>query len=347
MSRDVAVVAYSHNISPTELASRNEVELLMPVLAQALGDVDLSHQDIGMTLSGSSDFISGEPFSFIWALGAIGAVPPVRESHLEMDGAFALYEAWIRLQVGDIDTALVYAFGKPTQGNLSEILTLQLDPYVVAPLKPSPDVLAGLQAQAMLGSTGWTEKDMARVAWRSSSAAPASDADLEGLLAVPYVVGPLRSHDLPVAADGAAVVILAAGDRARDLCERPAWIAGMDHRMDSGHLGARDLASAVSAAKAAAELGVLARTFDHVELSASYSSQELLLRDALGLGRDIEDGVVAARPDRLDPLMVTGLMRVGGAASVVMSGAAEVALAHASSGPVLQQSLLCLLEGRR
>jgi len=31
---------------------------------------------------------------------AIGAFPPINESHVEMDGAWALYEAWVKIQTG-------------------------------------------------------------------------------------------------------------------------------------------------------------------------------------------------------------------------------------------------------
>ncbi len=29
-----------------------------------------------------------------------------------MDGAWALYEAWVALQIGEVDTALVYAYSQ-------------------------------------------------------------------------------------------------------------------------------------------------------------------------------------------------------------------------------------------
>ena len=35
-----------------------------------------------------------------------------------MDGAWALYEAWVKLQIGEIDIALVYCYGKSSPGDL-------------------------------------------------------------------------------------------------------------------------------------------------------------------------------------------------------------------------------------
>ena len=71
---------------------------------------------------------------------------------MEMDGAWALYEAWVRLQHGDLDTALVFAFGRSSLGDLGDVLTMQLDPYYVAPLWPDATSLAALQARALLDS---------------------------------------------------------------------------------------------------------------------------------------------------------------------------------------------------
>jgi hypothetical protein len=43
--------------------------------------------------------------------------------------------------------------------------------------------------------------------------------------------------------------------------------------------------------------------------------------------------------------MVAGLVRIGEAAKAISSGDADRALAHATSGPCLQQNLVCVLEG--
>ena len=67
----------------------------------------------------------------------------MRESHVEMDAAWALYEAWVAIQTGEVDSALVYGFGKSSPGDLHEIMTLQTDPYYVAPLWPSMVDMAG------------------------------------------------------------------------------------------------------------------------------------------------------------------------------------------------------------
>src|SRR5580704_13105791 len=125
--RDVAVVSFASFLA--DRSEKDEVEMLAPIIAEAIAKSGVPKKDIGFTVSGSCDYLGGRPFSFVMALDAVGAWPPISESHVEMDGAWALYEAWVRLQHGDVDSALVYAFGRSTQGDLHEVLGAQLDPY--------------------------------------------------------------------------------------------------------------------------------------------------------------------------------------------------------------------------
>ena len=300
--RPVAIVSWASFETPVEPA-RNEVELLLPVIQDAMKKAGLTQQDIGFTVSGSSDYLQGFPFAFVGALDAVGAWPPIRESHVEMDGAFALYEAVNVMQEAGIDTALVYAFSRPSRGELDRTLTLQLDPYVVAPLWPDARSLAGLQAQAMRDSG--------------------------------------RFHDVPAApptvvADGATAVVLAVGDRARELTKTPVWIRGIDHRIEPPSLGVRDLTTSPSTRTAAAAAGVT--DVDAAFLHVLYPHQELLLRSALGLDGQRVDSAAG-------PMMVGGLERLAAAAASIASDGVRRAVAHATSGPCLQQNLVALLEG--
>jgi acetyl-CoA acetyltransferase len=349
--RDIAVVAVAQSPSVRREEARNEVEILMPVIHEIRERSGLSQDDIGFTVSGSCDYLQGQPFAFVTALDAVGPWPPIDESHVEMDGAWALYEAWVRLQYGDIDTALVYAFGKSSPGDIRRILALQLDPYYLTPLWPDPVALAGLQARALLESDGIGERDLAEVVARSRRNAKGNpqlrgDVDIESLLSEPTYMSPLRKHDCPPITDGAAAVILAAGDRAREITDRPAWIRGIDHRIEPHALGVRDLTDSPSTRLAGEKAGVAKGKVDVAELHAPFSHQELILRRALGLTADVNinpsGGALAA-----NAVMVAGLLRIGEAAQRIIDGQADRAVAHATSGPALQQNLVAVLEGEK
>ncbi|MFE7774939.1 thiolase domain-containing protein [Streptomyces sp. NPDC057445] len=355
--RDVAIVAFSqtdHRRSSEELS---EVEMLMPVLHDVLDRTGLRTGDIGFTCSGSSDYLAGRAFSFTMALDGVGAWPPISESHVEMDGAWALYEAWVKLLTGEADTALVYAYGKSSPGSVRDVLTRQLDPYYTAPLWPDSVALAALQAQALIDAGDTSEPELAGIAARSRTAAASNPhAQLRGHRDQgEYIVHPLRTGDCPPIGDGAAAVILAAGDRARELCERPAWIRGMDHRIEAHSLGVRDLTDSPSTRLAAERAGAFesphgpkgmggAPTVDTAELHAPFTSQEVVLRKALDLDDRVRvnpsGGALAA-----NPVMAAGLIRIGEAAAGIHRGISDRALAHATSGPCLQQNLVAVLEG--
>ena len=346
VSRDIAVIGWAQ----TEMVrhtDKSETQLLMDAITGALEPLGLTRADVDFTCLGSCDYITGQAFSFVSNLDAIGAWPPKRDSHVEMDGAWALYEAWVRLQHGDIDSALVYAFGRSSQGDLGDVLVQQLDPYLLAPLAPDWVSLAALQARALLDTGKCTEQDMARIAARSRSAANgssgASAADLGQMARAPYTVEPLRDHDCPSNVDGASAAVLVAGDLARKVSRNPAWIRGIDHRIEAHSLGVRDLTRSPSTAIAAKKAGAIGRSFDIAEIHAPFSHQEIILHEALGL-----DAKAAVNPSggalAKHPFMVGGLNRIGEAATRVIDGRARTALAHATSGPCLQQNLVCVLE---
>lgn len=166
--RDVAVVAFAQSDHLRTTDELSEVEMLIPVLHAVLDQTGLKTSDIGFTCSGSSDYLAGRAFSFTMALDGVGAWPPISESHVEMDGAWALYEAWTKLLTGDADTALVYGYGKSSPGSVRDVLTRQLDPYYVAPLWPDSVALAALQAQALIDAGETDEPALA--GWRPAAA---------------------------------------------------------------------------------------------------------------------------------------------------------------------------------
>src|SRR3954454_6541025 len=246
--RDIAVISFAQTPARRRVGEVNEGEMLMPAIHAALEQVDMTIDDIGFTCSGSTDYLAGTAFSFVSTLDGVGPWPPIQESHVEMDGAWALYEAWVKLQMGEIDSALIYSYSKASPGNIREVLTRQLDPYFVAPLWADPVSLAALQAQALIDSGKAGEKDFADVVARSRKAALdnpyaqlAWDKDAAAVLAEPTFVAPLRKDDCPPISDGVAAMVIAADDTARSHCDNPAWIRGIDHRIESAVLGLRDL----------------------------------------------------------------------------------------------------------
>ncbi|WP_373079819.1 thiolase domain-containing protein [Zhongshania sp.] len=351
--RDVAIVAFAQSQCQRDAGAQNEVELIMPVLQEVYKQAGITNaQDVDFTCSGSCDYQQGAAFAFVSGVDALGAVPPIKESHVEMDAAWALYEAWLKIQMGSAESALLYGFGKSSPGELPIVLSQQLDPYYLAPLWVDTIAFAAMQARTMLDSGDITETDMAEVVARSRNNALSnpyaqlkSDGDATSLLAEPMYMSPLRRHDCCPISDGACAMIICTVEKAEEWGKPYAVIKGIDHRIETHHIGSRDLSRSVSTEIAGEAAGVSNGPVDVAELYAPFSHQEIILKRALGLSEETvinpSGGVLAG-----NVMMASGLSRIGEVAMRIIRGEAKRGVAHATSGPCLQQNLVTVLEAK-
>lgn len=356
--RRVAVVAVAQTQHVPFDPARGTAEMAFEVAHAAVADSGLDREQISLTVSASSDMLEGRSFNFVRGLEALGTWPATNESHLEMDGAWAAYYAWVRLLAGSADAALVVAWGKSSEGSLHHVLNTQLDPFSLAPLGLDHVTTAALQADAWMARTGADVATMDEAVERSRAAAlrnPLVASLRDAIREDEPVASPLWRRHCPPVTDGACALVLAADDVARSVCAKPAWIAGADHRTESGALGHRDLSRSASASAAAARARALAGWdgrggVDVAEIGASFAHQDAMLREALAL-----DGAAvnpSGGPLAADPIMATGLVRIGEAAMQIMGTAGERqvpdvrrALVHAATGHAMQQNAVFLLEG--
>ena len=349
--KQIAIVAYNQSDCVSRAGAANEVELIMPVLRKVFDQVGLNNaQDVDFVCSGSCDYLQGAAFAFVAGVDALGAVPPIKESHVEMDAAWALYESILKIRMGHADSALIYGFGKSSPGELPIVLSQQLDPYYLAPQWVDSISLAAMQARLMLDQGLITERDMADVVARSRGNAKTNphaqlsgDVSVEELLAQETYLSPLRKSDCPPVSDGASAVIICTVEKAREWGVPYAIISGIDHRIESHNLAMRDLTDSVSTRKAAEAAGVGAGSIDVAELYAPFSHQEIILTRTLGLTDKTlvnpSGGVLAG-----NLMMASGLSRIGEVFNRIASGEAQRGVAHATSGPCLQHNLVTVLE---
>jgi acetyl-CoA acetyltransferase len=348
-SDDIAIIGWG--ISPmVRHTDLTEAQLLMQVITTATEHAGITRADVEFTCAGSCDYVAGQAFSFVQNIDAIGAWPPKRDSHVEMDGAWALYEAWIRLQLGDIDIALAMGSGRSSTAAPSTIYAMEMDPFYLAPLGVDAVSFAALQARSLLDAGLVTERQMAAVASRTRADGKGrsynqvtGDFDTDTLLQEDYVRAPLRRHDLPPITDGAVAVVLARADKARELCEKPVWIKGFAHYSEAHYPGMRDLTVSPSTKLAAKAAGIDDGPIEVAELQTAFTHEESVISTALGLSPDTLVNP-SGGPQSANPIMATGLVRIAEAAGQIRDHGKHRTLGHSTSGPCLQQNLVCILE---
>lgn len=362
--RNVAIVGFAQLPVVARDEHRTAMEMLYLAVRAALEQCGVSRDDIDYQIAGSTDYMDGRPFGFVAALDVMGSWPPRQDNHLEMDGAFCAYYAWLRMQAGECDTALVVAHGKLSEGEPRRVMNLQLDPYYQAPLGLDPVASSALQASMAMARLGLQDRDLAEVAARNRTAGAhnpdnqlRSPATPEELQATPFVVEPLRQGYIPPVGESASCLILAAEGKAERMCERPVWVHGVHHISELQSLGARDLSRSEGTARAAARALAMAgldraSQVDLVELGATNPAEEWIVCDALGLDPHGRTPVLnpSGGPLCANPIMNTGLIRLGevfrqlsGQAGTRAVSGAERALAHATQGHCLQTNLVWLV----
>src|SRR3989442_6616429 len=202
--RNVAVVGFAQAPIVARDEHRVATEMLDRQVSAALPPCGVEREAIDYQAAGPADYLDGRPFGFVAALDVMGSWPAKPDLHLEMDASFAAYYAWLRIQTGDSDTALVCGYGKTSEGEPDRVLNLQLDPYYQAAIGLDPTSTAALQASAWMARSGATDRQLAALAARPRAAgARNADAQLrepttaDQLAKTPRVVEPLRRGSLP------------------------------------------------------------------------------------------------------------------------------------------------------
>ena len=219
--------------------------MLMPVVTEVFANIGVTKADMGFVCSGSTDYLVGAPFSFVMALDAVGVWPPdAREPRRDgrrlgpvrgVDAAPGGRDRHRpRLQLRALVAQRSSTGSWPCSSTRITWRPCGPTPWPWPPCRPrrssTPARPPRRTSRRWRPGAGATRSATPTPRWPRTSRA-------DELLRDDYVVAPLRRHALPPITDGVAAVVLAAGDRARDLCDRPAWITGIDHRIETHALG--------------------------------------------------------------------------------------------------------------
>jgi len=298
-------------------------EMMFEAAVKAYNDAGVDpRKDVQSFICSSEDFWEGTSIFDEYVPDQIGgSLKPV--CTISGDGLYSLITAYMQISSGLIDVAAVEAHSKASEiVSIRNIMSLALDPIYVRPLAADPYFVGGLEMARYLHESGNTREQCAKVveknrgnALRNPYAAYPSKTTAQEVLASEAVCNPLGRMDIADAADGAAVVVLASEERAKELCENPVWILGLGWCSDTPCLEAREWGDATYA-KIAAERAfrmaknVRPKDIDLLEIDDSFSYKELQHLEAMGFCKKGEAGVLTQKgetaPDGEIPVNASG-----------------------------------------
>lgn len=202
---------------------------------EALADAGIGWQDVGYAVGGSNE--AGKPDTLVGRLGLTG-VPFINVRNGCATGGAALVTAAGALRAGEAGTALVVGFDKHGRGAFSRTAASYGlgEWYATTGMMLTTQYFA-LKARRYLYEHGISEKALAAVAARAlrngarhPMAWRRTELSEQEILGGAPVNPPLTRYMFCNPAAGAVALVLATGERAHDLCERPVRLAALSLR---------------------------------------------------------------------------------------------------------------------
>jgi len=307
-------------------AEKTYAELALDVTINALRDARIGSEDIDHVVWGLSDLMVAWvrqccPSTTMQDYIGMAGKSSVHVSAGAVTGAMAVRQGMIEILSGMSKVTLVVGSGKgmdlwdPVQQKRSsaflKAIMLDLDTNWEVPVEPLAAANFGFVVQAHMDRFGApTEEQMAKVSVKNHGNALANPLAQSGLaLTVEDVMnsrrvaGPMKMYDCCLYSEGAAALILASEDRAREICPNPIWIEGVgasnqrSYMPDFEQLG-RMVCQQQSAQRAYAMAGITnpLHELDLIETHDLLTGVELISYAELGLcepgqgGRLIDEG---------------------------------------------------------
>ena len=222
------------------------------------------------------DLVDGRSLSSMVTAPAAGAY--LRdEIRLAEDGLAALSLASARIEAGESEFAIVAAWGRASEGDLSQTSRAQFDPFLVQPFGLDEYSISAFRMSAWASRYG-EAVDMRRAAIEVRAERARRNPRAVAALHRPRLNPPLLPDEAPRLADIAVAAVIGREPGA-------VRIAGVGHSAESGMFGARDLLAwrALTQAVCQARGGVALGDIDIFQVAGTTLVDEAVALEAIGL----------------------------------------------------------------
>lgn len=305
--RKVAVIGVGHG----KFGVRSDAslrELAFEAIKACLDDAGISLKEVDCMVTG----IAGDEFSFSLQPSAqihdyigFNPKPNFRVEGACATGSVALRTGWMHIVSGLAEIVLVVGVEKMNEVPTSvatEIMGRGGDVMWEYPFGTTFPGYYAMMANAHMAEFGTTEEQMAMVAVKNhyyGSLNPFAhmqkEITLEKALSSFMVAYPLKLYDCSLITDGAAAIILASEEKAKAICKKPVWVAGVGLATDTMRIGEREKLTSISATREAAKIaykmaGVGPNDIDVATVHDCFTIAEIIAYEDLGFCEKGEGG---------------------------------------------------------
>jgi acetyl-CoA C-acetyltransferase len=251
-------------------------------------------RDIGSFIGVSEDFWEGTSIFDEYLPDQLGgALRPV--CTFGNEGLHGIATGAMQIMTGQVNVVAVESHSRISEVDRPlKVMQMAFDPILNRPLDFNPHVVAGLEMARFLGGSQALRNDCARVVAKNRSraiknphAAYPAKMEQDEILSSADAFSPLKELEISAPADGAVVVVLASGDKAKGMTDQPVWLDGIGWANDTPSLETRDWAAARyarwSLAQASKMAGYGAKKADLFEIDDTYAYKEIQHAAALGI----------------------------------------------------------------
>ena len=296
MTKEIAIIGVGTTGFRATTPDLSYRELTYEAAKKAYMDAGVEPKDIGAFVATSEDFCEGYSIADEYAPDQLGAVlKPI----YTVPGDFiqSVGSAFMMLRSGLYDIVVVQGLSKASNMITKSYLTdFALDPVYNRPLKEHSDYIAGMEMNRYFYETGTTREQCGQVVVKNKRnamfnplAGHGCDLTLDYVLESEMVSYPLSELDISPYSDGAVVIVMAVGEAALALSDKPVWVRGVGWISDTPGLETREWGKAAYAELAGDMAYKMAgirsprSEIDFVEINDEFSYKELQHLEALRL----------------------------------------------------------------
>jgi acetyl-CoA C-acetyltransferase len=324
MGRQVAIVSAGYSEHASKRSDVNIVELVSEAVKDCLKNApSVGFEDIDAFATGNMPGFEGANLPELWMTDFIGArnKPLMRVTTGGTTGGSVGIAGYYSVAAGlpGVDTVLAIAFEQQSQGDTSVGLAnvaygevallnhLGLTYDQVGRLLSAGAAIgvAAYQATNYMRKSKITEEDLARVVVQNRRNAAKTwwahlkmpDLTIDQVLDTPYISFPLRYGMVCPASDGACAVLFTTEEKAKDMCDIPAYVNGVASvAHETAILGygasgsaqidpSEQLGAMKSSEIAYGQAGISfpRKEVDYAEVYSPFPNQELMWVEKLGL----------------------------------------------------------------